>query len=151
MTEKKDKLAPAFLKRTPKEKVEEEIPASVSAGPVDKVIELAFNPSRDKIREVTVVDRMQGRLFPQIDMVNMLLHYCLEIAFYRQDKEEYKKKFNRTRPVPPDAMDEFLFRTAQWQKSVAGRNLDRAIDIALAETEAKAEMEEPYDTDKWEK
>ena len=147
----KNKLNSATLKRTLKEKVEEVIPASISAGPVDKVIELAFNPSRDKIREVTVVDRMQGRLFPQIDMVNMLLHYCLEISFYRQDKEEYKRKFNRTRPVPPDAMDEFLFRTAQWQKSVAGRNLDRAIDIALAETEAKAEMETPYDADKWEK
>jgi len=146
MIEKKGKWT-----RSPKEEVEDKKPISISAGPVDKVIELAFNPSRDKIREVTVVDRMQGRLFPQIDMINMLLHYCIEIAEYRQNKELYQQKYGRDRPIPPDAMDEFLFRTAQWQKSIAGRNLDRAIDIALAETEAKAEMEEPYDTDKWEK
>jgi hypothetical protein len=112
-------------------------PPSVSAGPVDRVIELAFNPSRDKIREVTIVDRVQGRLFPQLDMINMMRHYCLEIACYRQDPDEYRRLFKKIRPVPPDPLDEFIFRTAQWQKSIAGKNLERATDIALAETEAK--------------
>ena len=111
----------------------------VSAGPVDKVIELAFNPTREKIREVTIVDRMQGRLFPQLDMVNMMFHYCIEIAQYRLDKDEYMLLHGKDRPIPPDAIDEFLFRTAQWQKSVAGKNLERATDIALAETETRPE------------
>ena len=31
-----------------------------------------------------------------------------------------------------------MYRVAQWQKSREGKNLDRAIDLALAETEAKA-------------
>lgn len=115
---------------------------SVSAGPVDKVIELAFNPSREKIREVTVIDRIQGRLFPLLDVINLGRQYVLEIALYRQDEEEYKKNFKQSRPVSPNLLDELLFRTAQWQKSVAGKNLERAIDIALAETENKAGEED---------
>jgi len=114
------------------------LPLSVSAGAVDKVIDLAFNPTREKIREVTIIDRMQGRLFPQLDMINTGRQYCLEIAFYRQDKEAYRIKFNKPKPTPPDLLDEFIFRTAQWQKSVAGKNLERATDIALAETETRA-------------
>ncbi len=114
-------------------------PASVSAGSVDKVIDLAFNPTREKIREVTIIDRMQGRLFPQLDMINAGRHYLLEIAMHRQDPEAYEKKFKQKRPVSPDLLDELLFRTAQWQKSVLGKNLDRATDIALAETETKTE------------
>lgn len=118
------------------------LPASVSAGPVDKVIELAFNPSREKIREVTIIDRMQGRMFPQLDMINLMRRYCLEISFFRQDAREYQRFFKKIRPLSPDPVDEFLFRTAQWQKSVAGKNLERATDIALAETEIKAGEEE---------
>lgn len=117
---------------------EEKAPAKVSAGNVDKVIDLAFNPTRDKIREVTIVDRIQGRLFPQLDMINTGLLYCIEIAFYRFDPEQYAVQFKRRRPMPPNLMDEFIYRTAQWQKSIAGKNLERATDIALAETEAKA-------------
>ncbi len=135
----------ANLKRKQTRESESKIespPVSVSAGPVDKVIELAFNPSRDKIREVTVVDRIQGRLFPQLDMINAGRAYVLEIALYRQDKEAYKEEFGRERPIPPNLLDEFIFRTAQWSKSIAGKNLERAIDIALAETEAKAGEEE---------
>ena len=126
------------LKRT---KVNEEdvepTPPSISAGPVDRVIELAFNPTREKIREVTIIDRMQGRFFPQLDMISLGRRYCMEIAYYRQDKELYKKSFTKPCPVLPDLIDELQYRTAQWQKSIAGKNLERAIDLALAETEAK--------------
>jgi hypothetical protein len=113
-------------------------PAKVSAGAVEKVIDLTFNPTRDKIREVTVIDRMQGRWFPQLDMINSLRKYCQEIAFFRQSPTLYKSVFKKVCPVSPDALEELLYRTAQWQKSVSGKNLDRAIDIALAETEAHA-------------
>lgn len=142
MTKKTEsKMDPDRLKRDnpPRRGEAEPEPPSVSAGPVDRVIELAFNPSREKIREVTIIDRMQGRLFPQLDMVNMMLHYCLEVAYYRQDALAYQQVFGKDIPEQPDPLDEFMFRTAQWQKSVAGKNLERATDIALAETEARSE------------
>lgn len=144
-------LDPRKLKRKPGEK--EEITTesvSVSAGAVDKVIDLAFNPSRDKIREVTIIDRMQGRLLPQLDVVSVMWQYVIEVASYRQDANEYKKVYQKTVPEVPDLVDEFMFRTAQWQKSVAGKNLERATDIALAETEARAmEDEERKADDPW--
>ena len=137
------KLDPEKLKRVrpPKDEASEadREPPSISAGPVDKVIELAFNPTREKIREVTVIDRMQGRYFPQLDMINMMRHYLLEVAYYRQDSNNYARIFKKRIPVSPDALDEYLFRTAQWQKSVGGKNLERATDIALAETEAQGD------------
>ncbi len=137
------RIDPARLKRNrpqPDEDAEPyKDPPAVSAGPVDKVIELAFNPTREKIREVTVIDRMQGRYFPQLDMINMMRHYLLEIAYYRQDANNYAKIFKKRIPMSPDALEEYLFRTAQWQKSVAGKNLERATDIALAETEARGD------------
>ena len=129
---------------------EEKRPPSVSAGAVDKVIDLAFNPSRDKIREVTIIDRVQGRLFPQLDMINYMRHYLLEIAQYREDPVAYQKAFKQLKPVPPEPLDELMFRVAQWQKSVAGKNLERATDIALAETEVRAGEEEiPSGADAW--
>ena len=148
------KINPDILKRTPKPD-EEEIeadPASVSAGPVDKVIELAFNPSREKLREVTIIDRMQGRLLPQLDLIAVSWQYAIEISVYRQDSIEYEKIYRRKRPVATDLIDEFMYRTAQWQKSVQGKNLDRAIDIALAETETRPDDDEYSDkTDPFEK
>ena len=142
---RKSRIDPSLLKRARMQPVEEEPelePVSVSAGAVDKVIDLAFNPTREKIREVTIIDRLQGRFFPILDMVNTLSHYCLEIAMYRQDKDEYFRLTKRKRPLSPDAMDDLLFRTAQWQKSIQGKNLERATDIALAETENKTGEED---------
>ena len=126
-------------KTEPEPEAEAKKQPDVSAGVVARVVDLAFNPTREKIREVTVIDRVQGRLFPLIDMVNLGMAYVLEIAIYRQDEEFYRTKFKpNVEPIAPNWLDELLFRTAQWQKSVAGKNLERAIDIALAETEAKA-------------
>ena len=111
----------------------------MSQGPIDKVIELAFNPSRDKIREVTVVDRLQARYFPQLDMLDNIWDYIIATAEYRM-KQWYAGRneeptIDEEMPNPPEPMKEFIYRVAQWQKSVAGKNLDRATDIALAEVE----------------
>lgn len=123
----------------------------VSAGPIDRVIELAFNPSREKIREVTIIDRIQGRLFPLLDMIIAGRNYILEVAAFREDAVAYKKEFKKERPVPIDLLDEFLYRTAQWQKSIQGKNLERATDIALAETEIRGgdEGDGASGTDAW--
>ena len=119
---------------------------SVSAGPIDKVIELAFNPSREKLREVTIIDRWQGRTFPLIDTMNSLFLECIKIAVYRQSPSSYHDIFGDGDGPSPvfDVMGEYLTRTAQWQKSIAGKNLERATDIALAETEKSAEEEDQY-------
>jgi len=126
------------------EEVKEE-DVKVSAGVVEKALDLAFNPTREKIREVTIIDRIQGRLFPLLDMINTGRSYIIEVATYRQDKDIYKKKFKQVMPIQPNLLDEFIYRTAQWQKSVAGKNLERITDIALAETEVRGgEEDDPF-------
>ncbi len=120
----------------------EETETKVSAGAIDKVVDYAFNPSREKIREMTVIDRLQARLLPQLDIISLQWEHTLEIAIYRQDSNEYERLFDKKRPVCPNLLDEYMYRVAQWQKSREGKNLDRAIDLALAETEAKAGEDE---------
>ena len=116
---------------------------AVSAGAVERVIDLAFNPSREKLREVTIIDRMQGRTFPLIDTMNTLFLDCIKTAAYRQAPGSYAAIFEEDHPpIVFDLMGEYLIRTAQWQKSIAGKNLERATDIALAETEKGPEEEE---------
>jgi hypothetical protein len=125
--------------RPEQEELPEPEPAKVAAGPVDKVIDLAFNPSREKIREVTIIDRLQGRLFPIMDAMNSLYRNCIEISMYRQSRELYRTAYQKECPAPIDIMDDLMFRVAQWQKSVAGKNLEKATDIALAETETRGD------------
>jgi hypothetical protein len=139
------------LKRTNTEhqepiKVEETSPLPTQ-GSIDRIIDLTFNPSRDKIREVTMIDRMQGRLLPQLDIINLVWQYIVEIAAYRQDAANYKTTFNKERPLPPRVIEEFMYRTAQWQKSIAGKNLERASDIALAEIETRSNETEDVGQD----
>ena len=133
---------PEKLKRRKAEETEENPPEEqkeVSGGPIDRVVDFAFNPSREKIREVTIVDRYQGKFLPMLDIIDDVWQYSIEIAAYRQDNVEYEKQFHRKRPIPPTVLQNFIYRTAQWQKSIAGKNLERAIDIALAEKEAGPE------------
>ena len=132
----KDKLKRKKPVDDPQDKGEE--PTPVSAGAIDKVIDYAFNPSREKIREMTIIDRLQARLLPQLDLVNLQWQHTIEVATYRQDSIEYAVIYKQKQPKPPNLIDEYMYRVAQWQKSRDGTNLNKAIDIALAETEAKA-------------
>jgi len=131
-------------KKTTEDKVGEEgdQEVKVSAGAIDKVIDYAFNPTREKIREMTIIDRLQARLLPQLDLISLQWQYTIEIALYRQDSNEYEKLYGKKSPIPPDLLEVYMYRVAQWQKSREGKNLDRAIDLALAETEAKAGEDE---------
>lgn len=122
--------------------VPREEPVSVSAGAVEKALDLAFNPTREKLPEVTIIDKFQGRLFPLITLINIIWGDVLQIALYRQDKEEYKRIFKKPRPVSGNWLDELLHSTAQWQKSIGGANLTKITDIALAETETRAGEDE---------
>lgn len=132
------KINPARLKRDRPAEIDIPLTPPPVSDAVGKAIDLAFNPTREKIREVTIIDRVQGRLFPLLDVVNSMFQYCLEISEYRQDKTRYKALYKKPIPVPPDFMDEFMYRAAQWQKSVSGRNLEKITDIALAETEMRS-------------
>ena len=147
MASKKDgiKVEPAKMRRSKPAEVEATTAnkeGAVSAGPVDKAIELAFNPTREKIREVTVIDKMQGRLLPLLDIQTLAWEEIIEIAAYRQDAVSYAETYGRERPVPSNLMDEYMYRLAQWQKSVDGMNLGKITDIALAEMETKEDEDE---------
>ena len=131
------------LKRNkPAQEEEDAVEEAVSAGRIDKLTDLAFNPTKEKIREMTIIDRVQGRLLPLVDLIDYMRHDCIERAYYRQNSELYKKLFERDHPLPLEPLGEFTYRMAQWQKSVQGKNLERATDIALAETEARTGEEE---------
>ncbi len=133
------------LKRaTVKSKEEEKEPKqpAITAGTIDKLVDLGFNPSREKIREVTIIDRLQGRLLPILDLVNTGQPYILEIALYRQSPEQYEKEFEKSMPIPPIYLEELIYRIAQWQKSVGGANLTKMQDVILAQTEASMEEEQ---------
>lgn len=137
----KIRISPEKIKRNKPvgEKVESTPPpVSVSAGAIDKVIDYAFNPTREKIREMTIIDRLQARLLPQLDLISLQWQYTIEIALYRQDSTEYERIYKKEQPTPPNLLEEYMYRVAQWQKSREGKNLERAIDLALAETEANA-------------
>jgi len=140
--EKKIKIDSSKLRRgKPEGEEEEQKPIEVTAGAIDKVVDYAFNPSREKIREMTDINPMQARLLPQLDINDTMWQYVIETSVYRLDAVMYKTVFKRKRPIPPPIIEEFIYRTAQLQKSVHGTNLKAAIDLALAEKEAQAAEE----------
>ena len=64
------------------------------------------------------------------------------MAYYRQDKDEYKRIFKQPRPKSVNWLRSLLLSTARWQKSIGGTNLTKITDIALAETESRAGEDE---------
>lgn len=137
----KFKIDTSKLKRKTEKQVEEEVtagPMPVSSAAIDKALDLAFAPSRDMLPSVTIIDKFQGRLFPLIDMINIIWDDVMHIAFYRQDKEEYKRLFKKVKPASENWLGELLYRTALWQKSIGGANLTKITDIALAEMETRS-------------
>src|SRR3990172_91365 len=130
---------PTLLRRVRPAKVEDSKPEPppLTSGAIDKIVDLALNPSRETIRGFTNIDRIQGKLLPQLDVIDLVWQYIVEIAAYRLDAVEYERVYKHKRPTPPNLIDEFTYRTAQWQKSVQGKSLQSAIDLALAETETR--------------
>ena len=133
----KSKIKDVKRKREVIEEVVEEEPKPVTQGSIDKVLDYAFNPSREKIREMTNIDRIQARWLPQLDVANDMWDYLDQIALYNYDPKEFEVLYKRKYPLAPNIIELFTYRTAQWQKSVAGSNLKAAIDLALSEQENK--------------
>ena len=144
------------LKREGKPLVEEEIepkPRAVSAGAVDKIADYLCNPNDETFREVTFIDRQQGRLLPLVDIIDEGLQYMMESILYRHNSTEYGKIFERNQPIPPNLLHSLVFRTAQWQKSVDGRNFKELKELGLTELEARTmDDERGYSSrDDWDK
>jgi len=140
MQEPREKIDISKLKRTsppPVEPKKEDIPPPVSS-PAGKALDLGYNPTRDKEREVTVVDRYQVRLLPLIDVTNTGLQYVLEIAYYRQDADVYEELYGRVMPVPPNLMEEYIHRMVQWNKSRDGAAFNKLNELIQIEMETKA-------------
>ena len=135
---------------------------NVSLGGVDKVIDLLGNPTRDKLRETTYINRYQASLFPLLDTLNRAWDYVIAQAWYIKDVKEYKKKYpklaeeakktrgNSIEPLPPDLADELLVRISQWNRSIAGRTVEKMSDLALAQIESQMQ-EDNYaaNADNW--
>lgn len=125
----------------------QQVPIPVSAGDVGKIADYVFNTSRAKMPEMTVIDRVQGRLFPQLNIISEVSKLCSAVCAYRQ-AEHFHKRGNSGEPfrgeVPPypDLIDEYLFRAAQWQKSVDGRNLGKGVEVLLADMETRNNAED---------
>ena len=117
-------------------------PPAVS-NPIGKsVVDLAYNPSRDKLREFTIIDSTQARLLPLLDTVNHMFQYVLEVAQYRYDPEAYRQMFadeGKEYPEQPDCIEHLIHRTAQWQKSRGGKNLEGITQLAITEKENEAQ------------
>ena len=125
------------------DKEEEKFNSKITSGNVaGQIASLALNPSREKIKEFTYINRFQATLFPLLDTIIAGRKYLLEIALYLQNPIEYKKTMKQQKlpqePVLPNLAEELLYSTAQWQKSIAGKNLERGLDLATAEIESKA-------------
>jgi len=145
------KIDPEKLKTKPKrgeeegdEEPQEPKPIAQSIG--NRAIDLAYNPEWEALRSVTVIDYMQGRLFPIIDMILSGQQYLMEVVTYRNSREDYYRLYRKGKPKTPPQMpallEELLKRTAQWQKSVKGTALDKLTLLAQTEIEAQAGKDE---------
>src|SRR3989304_8806107 len=107
---------PTLLRRVRPAKVEDSKPEPppLTSGAIDKIVDLALNPSRETIRGFTNIDRIQGKLLPQLDIIDLVWQYIIEIAAYRQDAVEYTRVYKYKRPVPPNLIDTFTYRPAPW-------------------------------------
>lgn len=134
------------LKRAKKvEQPHQETEVRVDQGAVREALSLAFNPTAEKIREVTIIDKRQAKLFPMMDVISSLMDGCIQIAVYRQNKDNYVTLYQKEKPNELKShMNELLYRTAQWQKSEKGANLTKITDIALAQVETRAGEDEGY-------
>lgn len=138
------------FKRSSKQKQddEEKQPPPVSKGTAGKVLDIIYNATPEKEREVTVIDRIQGRLLPQLDLVNAIWEYVIALAEYREGSRGKYQIVDGELVIPeaktPEKVNlitDYIHRLAQWQKSVGGASQKGALDLALAEIESQREDE----------
>jgi len=119
--------------------------AGLAAGEIKSLLAAVYNPTRESIRGFTIVDRIQGRLLPQLDVLALMWDYVEEIAMYRYDWKKYEDA-HPDEPVPkvPNLIEEFTYKTALWQRSVGGKAMERGIDLSLAEIESGGNEDQDY-------
>ena len=133
------KPVPLNLQRNkPKKHDDDELPPASPppvSYPMEKIAEYALNPTREKIREVTVIDKLQARIFPILDVCNYMMANLIEVATFRESPDNYKVVYLQNKPKPINASDEYLYRIAQWNKSIGGKTFMEAMGLAVIEKE----------------
>src|SRR3972149_6354632 len=69
------KIDPMLLRRTkPKKEYEKpkQEPKPLTEGNVGKIIDVVATPSRESIRSFTYIDRIQAKLLPQLDVIDLV-------------------------------------------------------------------------------
>ena len=118
---------------------------NLAAGDIKSLLAAVYNPPRESIRGFTIVDRIQGRLLPQLDVLSLMWDYVEDIAAYRFDWRKYEENHpDSLIPKVPNLIEEFTYKTALWQRSVGGKAMERGIDLSLAEIESGGNEEQDY-------
>ena len=112
-------------------------PSPVSAGPVDRLVDVMVNPVADKLLEFTDLDHNQVTLIPQLAIIDKVWEYCYEIAVFRQDSVVYKQRYKQEHPVLSNLMRDFVFKLAQCRRSLGGKTLKSLVDLVLADLETR--------------
>lgn len=115
-----------------------------TAGAIERLVDYAFNPSDEKLREMTVINRMEGMLLPIVDILGTERQNILDIVSYRYDPTAFEKIARKKYPESPDLVALFVKRKAQWNKSIEGRNLKEAINVTLADIEVRSGEEDMF-------
>src|SRR3990172_3369437 len=73
-TEQTPSIDPALLRRSKSKKEEEPKPEppALTLGTVKYIVDVALTPSRETIRGFTNIDRIQGKLLPQLDIIDLV-------------------------------------------------------------------------------
>lgn len=146
----KDKLKEKAQQADERVERTEPEPMPVSAGPIDKVVDMVFNASREKELEFTNLDRNQVRLIPQLVIEDLMWDYCEGIMWWRYDRDKYEQIYKTdTPPTTGNLIKEFVHLTAQCNKSLEGKNMQSAIDVTLADIEREAYSEKDPFRENW--
>lgn len=142
MSDLKERAAKLAEERAKKKKEAEakapEKPTPVSAGAVDRIVDVLINPTPEKILEFTDFDRNQVTLIPQLGIIDNVWEYYVELATFRENEATYKVKYEKSYPVIGNMMKRFVFLLAQCRRSLGGKTQKALEDLALADLESRA-------------
>ena len=122
---------------------------------IGQIASLTLNPARHLLRQFTYINRYQASLFPLLDTIISGRQYVLEVQAYLNDRVLYSKEAKKVHkpliPEMPDLASVMLESIAAWQKSIGGKNFEKGLELALAETEKERDgMSGIKGMDSWE-
>jgi len=138
----KDKVASMAKGREAKRKADEadkeaNKELSVSAGPVDKIVDVLINPAPHMILGFTDFDRNQVALIPQLGIIDDVWEHCIEIVAHNENPTQYEEKYKKVYPVLENPIKRFVYLLAQCRRSLGGKTQKALEDLALADLESR--------------